>query len=810
MFAMLAQMLVLRELLIVFFGNEITIGLTLAGWLVLTGCGSGLFGLAQRRMDAHRLARGIAALLVWLALFLPVDVFFIRAAPWLLRVPFGEQAAPGLIVIFIAVALAPVCLPVGALFPAVCRHASRGCPDADAGMVGGIYAADALGGVCAGLLFYLALVNLPGGLTAAFWAGGCGLMGAWLAAPRRRARRICLGLLCLFCLLGINYRRLAPLEWAGIQWRWRSFGVLSAGANAAGANRLLASADSRYRNLALFTSSGQKTLYVNGQVAFVFPDPVSAEFKIHVIMAQMPRAGRVLLLGGSPPDDVPELLKYPLKRLVCLEQDKAQTMLLQRFAPQARHAAADKRVSFIAADGPRFVRQCREKFDVVIIGAPEPDTIAANRFYTAEFYRDVRRILAPAGFVYTALETSEHLRGDALWLAASVDAALRSVFDKVLVTPGGRSRFFAGGPDCAITLEAEELRRRSRAAEIDCAYFNPDWLLGAEELAPDKAAQVRERLSRSSTPANTAFQPVSTLMVLTRWLRISGLPSERWVPRLQGVKLPWIAAALVGSGVLSLLWAWWRPQRRPAGRRRAGLRRRAYNSRLGFVVVSTGFCELALELTLVFVFQNVFGNIYAGLAMIMTVFMGGLAAGALLSAGVLAGNPMGRPGGLAGLRAEADALPGLAAGAAPDRIWQCCLGAELVLLAAACLVAPAMAWLLTVAGLPAGAAGVVYVLVGVTGLAAGAQFPLVCRLWRRADGEGASIPWINALDLTGAALGGVAPGILLLPVFGIAGAMILLAALKAVGVFCVVGAWLIARQGRENDGGMMHGNQAGD
>ena len=189
MFAMLAQMLVLRELLIVFFGNEITIGLTLAGWLVLTGCGSGLFGLAQRRMDAHRLARGIASLLVWLALFLPVDVFFIRAAPWLLRVPFGEQAAPGLIVIFIAVALAPVCLAVGALFPAVCRHASRGCPDAAAGMVGGIYAADALGGVCAGLLFYLALVNLPGGLTAArCLAGAVAAKRAHLGAAARARR----------------------------------------------------------------------------------------------------------------------------------------------------------------------------------------------------------------------------------------------------------------------------------------------------------------------------------------------------------------------------------------------------------------------------------------------------------------------------------------------------------------------------------------------------------------------------------------------------------------------------------------------
>ena len=118
------------------------------------------------------------------------------------------------------------------------------------------------------------------------------------------------------------------------------------------------------------------------------------------------------------------------------------------------------------------------------------------------------------------------------------------------------------------------------------------------------------------------------------------------------------------------------------------------------------------------------------------------------------------------------------------------------MLAAAGLVAPAMHWLLNVPHLPAGAAGVVYLLVGMTGLAAGAQFPLACRLWRPGGSAVESTPWINALDLTGAALGGAAPGILLLPLFGLADAMLLLAALKSAGVFCLVGAWVIARQGR--------------
>ncbi len=775
MFAMLAQLVVLRELLVAFCGNEITIGLSLAGWLLLTGAGSGLFGLVQRRCDAPRLAWLITALLVWLALVAPAEVFFIRAAPRLLRVPFGEQAPPGLMFVFIAAALIPLCLPVGALFPAVCRQSAWGRREPAGRAAGRIYAADALGGICAGGLFYAALVNLPGGLAPAFWAGGCGLAGAWLAAPGPRARRICLGLLCVFGLLGAQYRLLAPLEWAGISLRWRSFGVLGASAGGIGESRLLASVDSRFRNLALFESAGQKILYSNGQIAFVFPDPVAAEMKIHFIMAQMPGARRVLLLGGNPPDDSAELLKYPLERLVCLEQDRAQTVLLQRFNSAMRSAAAaDKRVTFIAADGPRFIRACADQFDVIIVAAAEPDTIAANRFYTAEFYRDVRRILAPGGFMYTALPTSEHLRGEALRLAASVESALRLVFPRVLVTPGALSHFFAGGSDCSITLDAEDLFRRAGAAAIDCDYFTPGWLLDAEELAPDKAARVRQQLAASSAPANTAFQPVSTFTVLTRWLQIGNLPVKDLVKWLQSINLRWVGYFVLGGGILVLLLA------QVAAGRPAG-RRRVLNGLLGYIVLTTGFCEMALEITLVFVFQNVFGNIYAGLAMIMAVFMAGLAAGSLLSARALAAE------------SPAGAAVNSGAPAIPVRVWRGALGAELALLAAAGLVAPAMRWLLTVPHLPVGAAGVVYLLVGMTGLAAGAQFPLACRLWRSGGGAVESTPWINALDLTGAAMGGALPGIILLPLFGLADAMLLLAAVKAAGVCCLFGAWRMAR-----------------
>jgi len=41
---MIAQVVLMRELMVAFYGNEISLGLVLACWLLWTALGSGVFG----------------------------------------------------------------------------------------------------------------------------------------------------------------------------------------------------------------------------------------------------------------------------------------------------------------------------------------------------------------------------------------------------------------------------------------------------------------------------------------------------------------------------------------------------------------------------------------------------------------------------------------------------------------------------------------------------------------------------------------------------------------------------------------------
>lgn len=60
----------IRELLVAFFGNELSIGLVLGNWLILEAVGSGLLGKLANRWRGKR--SSLATLQVLFALFLPL------------------------------------------------------------------------------------------------------------------------------------------------------------------------------------------------------------------------------------------------------------------------------------------------------------------------------------------------------------------------------------------------------------------------------------------------------------------------------------------------------------------------------------------------------------------------------------------------------------------------------------------------------------------------------------------------------------------------------------------------------------------
>ncbi|MBI4832786.1 MAG: hypothetical protein HY801_14795, partial [Candidatus Lindowbacteria bacterium] len=142
--SMLGQILLMRELIVVFYGNELALGIMLGSWLFWVGVGSLIAAILLPRIGLLSRRTPLAVMQITLGLAAVASFMAVRALPLLLR-----RASAGEIVGYLPIvassflALAPMCLLLGFLFDAFC-HVYSSEADATAS-IGSVYVFEALG-----------------------------------------------------------------------------------------------------------------------------------------------------------------------------------------------------------------------------------------------------------------------------------------------------------------------------------------------------------------------------------------------------------------------------------------------------------------------------------------------------------------------------------------------------------------------------------------------------------------------------------------------------------------------------------------
>src|ERR1039458_8753837 len=123
--AVIGQIVLMRELMVVFSGNEISLGIMLATWLFWTAAGSILCSsLALRESRARQT---VAVLECLLGVILPLTVWALRASKSLFQTVPGELVGPVPVLLVSLVCLSVFCAVAGALFVAAARMYGHEC-----------------------------------------------------------------------------------------------------------------------------------------------------------------------------------------------------------------------------------------------------------------------------------------------------------------------------------------------------------------------------------------------------------------------------------------------------------------------------------------------------------------------------------------------------------------------------------------------------------------------------------------------------------------------------------------------------------
>ena len=155
-YATIAQVLIIREFLVVFFGSELCIGIILGTWLLGIASGAAAGGRVAGRFKNHLSA--FIIVLVLMCVILPLELVLIRILRLILNVPAG-QYIPMLSLLFSSICIiTPFSFTIGLIFPVGCK-VIRGFTRDLAADIGFVYILESIGSLIGGLLFTFVLIT---------------------------------------------------------------------------------------------------------------------------------------------------------------------------------------------------------------------------------------------------------------------------------------------------------------------------------------------------------------------------------------------------------------------------------------------------------------------------------------------------------------------------------------------------------------------------------------------------------------------------------------------------------------------------
>jgi len=754
------QGLMIRELLVSFYGNELSIGLILGNWLLLEALGSGLIGRLAARYRTG--APSYALLQTVLAVMLPLSLYGAFTVRNIVGVAAGQGVGLGGIFTSSLLILAPLGLVDGAMF-AFGAHAYAQLVGREVPGIGQVYVYEAVGGIIGGLIFTYLLIPYLSSLQMALLLAVLNLLSALSLLPPRSLSFP----LTAFLLLVIAALLLLPPV-AGALHRW----LVS---QQWGRYNLVAYDNSVYGNVAVIQQVEQYTFFANGLPVLTapVPDVQGVEELVHLSLLFHPNPRRVLVLSGGVGGVLHEILKYPVERVDYAELDPLLIQMAQRFpTPLTESELSDPRVHIHTVDGRLLVRQMAgphpppipavsrvrereggevEGYEAIIVNLPYPSTLQLNRFYTVEFLRMARQILTPEGLlVLTAPGSLTHMGPEMGELNGLLERTLRAVFPAIVVVPGDTHLWIASPSRRIAAITLEELVARWEQRQLPVRMMS-DFHIRLK-LDERRIRWFWDSLAQSSgREINSDLHPAGLLRGLAYWNALFSPSLSGAFSFLNQLSLRWLFPPLALLVGLLLLLGW--PRR--------------WQLTVPVAIVTTGLSGMAFDLIVVFVFQTLYGYVYHHIGLLIAAFMAGLGLGGLL---------MTR--GIERIRRE----------------WRWLIGVELAILlywaglpSLLALLYARPAWPLLHPAL--------LVLNALAGLLVGCEFPLANRLVSKLRGglKGAS-GLLYACDLAGAFVGSMLVSVALIPSLGILQTCVPVAALKLISLAGVVVGGTVARK----------------
>ncbi len=618
LFTIAAQALLFREFVTTFEGNDISVGIFFASWFLWVGLGATI--VYKTRIINEKLLKNAEFLFLS---YLPAFVFqliLILQARELAGIESYELWSVWSIVAVSIIVNSPVSIITGMLFPITCHWIEKyhKLPvskvyifEAAGSFVGGLGTTILLGlGISPIRIFFILALLLSISAALSQFAGTIQSSNPTLKKYGKvKSQLILLIPICIILCFFIKADQTLMHYVRVVKW-----------------TKLLPS-DS-------FTGSFQTAqaeylygVYQNqwvamreGSVIETLPNESTAGRIAALGLCQKPDSNKILVIGSGL-GLCQQFLRLPQIQTISWSYfDNEYVQELKKVIP-TEFEIVDDRLHRPDSDIRSLLAEEKQAFDIVILNLPDATNSVLNRYYTLEFYHQIKAALKPEGIFQVRVAGGENIMGTELVnLGASTKLTLEQVFSKLVITPGEDTWFIASDSE-NLTGDPGTLRDRFASIEGASRVFNPQALLSV--YLPDRAAAATKNYLSADLPkkflVNRDSRPLTHLYSLLLAAKQSGAPVTKLIKYLVlAGPLAFVIPVLVFV-VLRFIYI---------------LRTAKNGNTSGFdssyLIFSAGCVSIGVVIVLMYLYQTRFGSLYQYIGVVSSMFMMGLTIGAVL------------------------------------------------------------------------------------------------------------------------------------------------------------------------------------
>ena len=599
---LVTQSLLLRELLVSFLGNELTLGIILANWIIQEALGVFIIGKiidrARRKIDVF------VILQIIFSLALPFSVYLARTFKSIIGVPFAEGI--GLWTIFYAsfFIILPVSLCHGALFSSACKIYSSYVKSA-ARSIASVYTWETIGTILGGVVFtYLFLPRLNSFQIALLISI---LNLAFSVLLFKDTARI-LKLVTLILIFAMSYfvfsGAVGYIQRFSINKQWKNLKVLEY-------------QNSVYANIAVTKQQEQYTFFYNGLpiITTPFPDVQFVEDFGNFPLLFHRKPKNVLIISAGAGGLMHEVLKHPLKGVDYLELDSLIISMLKKYPTKLTESELnDKRARIINLDGRFFLKSTPKLYDVVFIGLSNQSDLSTNRLFTQEFFSLIRNRLNQNGILALWLPGSlSYLSQELKDINSSILNSLKENYEYIRIIPGDYNIFLASSSPDITEVSTNIILERINERKIDTVLLKSGYI--NYRLSNDWADWFKQELTGATGQLNQDLKPYAVFETLLLWNKKFSPSFKKILENFKNLNLKIISIFIFLITVLLFCILYFRRKMRLV---------------IAYSIFTTGFFAMLINLILIFAFQTFYGYLYHRIGLLISIFMGGIAFGSIL------------------------------------------------------------------------------------------------------------------------------------------------------------------------------------